>query len=183
MFTVYAIVKFSIILVGVVSTQHQPLETLSPQEFRDLHNAFRKMILDGSVSNQPKAKKMPDLVLDTNLNEDAKKWGENCVYKHEPQIRDGENLAVSANITENPVELWFDKHRTYKFGKLTSEASTQTDPYTQVVWEKTKRLGCYQNFCKAMKDGKGNSLGQAYFSVCRYSPSGNIMNEEPYQRA
>ncbi|OON20585.1 hypothetical protein X801_03533 [Opisthorchis viverrini] len=45
----------------MVSTQHHGLETLSPEKFRDLHNAFRKMILNGSVPNQPKAKAMPDL--------------------------------------------------------------------------------------------------------------------------
>ncbi|GAA47687.1 peptidase inhibitor 16 [Clonorchis sinensis] len=154
----------------MVSTQHHSLETLNPEKFRDIHNAFRKMVLNGSVSNQPKAKNMPDLVLDKKLNEDAKKWAEKCVYKHEAKIADGENLAVSGDISENPVELWFDKHKTYKFGKLTSETSTQTDPYTQVVWGKTKRLGCYQNFCETMKDNEGKSIGQAYFSVCRYSP-------------
>ncbi|KER31724.1 hypothetical protein T265_02092 [Opisthorchis viverrini] len=289
MFTVYAIVKFSIILVDMVSTQHHGLETLSPEKFRDLHNAFRKMILNGSVPNQPKAKAMPDLfrtfrnlmrdqepkltpvvtrllasivlrrltvaremltreqqagfrpgrgcvdqiftlrqvleqrhtykrptilvfldfrgafdsvdrsvlietlahqgmpqkfvniirslysqtsgrVLDNKLNENAKKWAEKCVYKHQAKINDGENLAVSSDSSENPVELWFDKHKTYNFGKLTNQTSTETDPYTQVFWEKNKALGVLSDFCETMKDGKGNPVGQAYFSVCRYSP-------------
>ncbi|KER30358.1 hypothetical protein T265_13184, partial [Opisthorchis viverrini] len=44
----------SIILVDMVSTQHHASETLSPEKFRDLHNAFRKMILNGSVPDRRK---------------------------------------------------------------------------------------------------------------------------------
>jgi hypothetical protein len=51
--------------------------------------------------------------------------------------------------------------------------STGCGHYTQVVWRKTRELGCGYATCK--RDGF-----LVEFWACNYSPAGNVRGQEPY---
>ncbi|OON20104.1 SCP-like protein, partial [Opisthorchis viverrini] len=172
-----------IIIVALIFAGHsQKGEILTPGKFKELHNKYRKMVRDGLVPSQPKAKELPDLVtckndriyirqiLDDRLTNDATKWAKKCVFVSGTNLSDGENIAMAASLEVDPVTEWYKENESYKYGGITVDTFGKTGHYTQMVWADTKYLGCFQQLCDPLKFGKNGTLGKMYFSVCRYSP-------------
>ena len=84
----------------------------------------------------------------------------------------GENLAWAGGQHLNParvVQMRVDEGRAYSLAGNSSTAGAVCGHFTQVVWRKTKLIGC----------GRAN-CGDAELWVCNYSPPGNDIGEKPY---
>jgi uncharacterized protein YkwD len=89
----------------------------------------------------------------------------------------GENLAARNHTTAVPVaqELanWVSEKNNYKGEPF--DPTTQTNEsnvyahYTQMVWNNTGQIGCGTD-----------SGGGVDYVVCRYTPPGNILGQQPY---
>ena len=110
-----------------------------------------------------------------------------------PYKGEGENIAwASSNlyyILDNPVDISTENSAGYinnKFGSVDMWANEKADydyssnsghgkvvgHYTQLVWQKSTKIGCGQATSKT--DYPGSHI------VCRYSPAGNMGSEKPY---
>ncbi|KAJ7377243.1 hypothetical protein OS493_030054 [Desmophyllum pertusum] len=115
----------------------------------------------------------PDLVWDNALANDAKRWADHLASKtggignpHEPNIDEGENIAMGTGITPQgacatAVKLWYDEIKYYTKPGF----NPRTGHFTQVVWKSSTKLGMA---AVKTKDGK------AYWVVARYKPPGNV---------
>jgi pathogenesis-related protein 1 len=111
-----------------------------------------------------------------------------------PYKGEGENIAwASANlyyILDNPVDISVEgssiNHSSHKFGAVDMWANEKAyydyssnsgngrvvGHYTQIVWQKTTKVGCGKAISK--NDHKGS------YVVCRYSIAGNMIGDKPY---
>ncbi|TGZ72561.1 hypothetical protein CRM22_002019 [Opisthorchis felineus] len=149
------------------------------EQFLEKHNNYRRKIREGNVPYQPIPKCLRNLVWSDNLQVAAKTVAESCVQKHVPPTGQGENLAVTTTAQIDPVEMWFKEHENFTFGPITKENLATVGRYTQMAWSKTKELGCYQKLCVTL-EAMGKTWKNAYYTVCRYSPPGNILGNTPY---
>ncbi|KAH9491376.1 Cysteine-rich secretory protein LCCL domain-containing 2 [Bulinus truncatus] len=106
------------------------------------------------------------------LEAQAKKWAEKCVFKHEMKEGRGENLAWDSN--QKPEKLisgssgrWFDEK------KFTATGSTAVGhpviTHRLMVWSSTSKVGCYTHRCPNLV----NAYRNAWYLVCFYTPKGN----------
>lgn len=98
----------------------------------------------------------------------------------------GENLSVSyttdspspTSVGTKAVDDWYSEINNYDFTKPKFDAAT--GHFTQVVWVGTTTLGCGYAIGTATinamySDGTIKpTLFNAYYTVCRYSPAGNV---------
>ncbi|KAK3787877.1 hypothetical protein RRG08_022170 [Elysia crispata] len=123
------------------------------------------------------------LQYDMGLEAQAKRWAQRCVFKHELIKGRGENLAFSTY--QNPeIEMikssskgWFDEKKDYRPGQRGCQMSCH---YTQLVWHSTEKVGCYSHRCPYLG---GTTARNAWYFVCFYTPMGNWVGEEPYQKS
>ncbi|GAA47688.1 hypothetical protein CLF_100678 [Clonorchis sinensis] len=101
MLRIFAIANFLTLLFCITSSLGKKEQLLTEQQFLDYHNQYRKMLLDGSLKNQPRAANMPSLISNKRLTRDARNWAKKCVFKHDASSKDGENLAASSNVADN----------------------------------------------------------------------------------
>lgn len=98
----------------------------------------------------------------------AQKWAEHLAargtFEHSGS-KYGENLAGSRSV-EGAVGLWADEKALFKKGV---GYRPETGHYTQMVWNKTKSVGC------GKADGPRFTIW-----VCNYDPPGNFNNKDPY---
>jgi hypothetical protein len=102
----------------------------------------------------------------------------------------GENLAMvggfgggAAGSAQQAVDLWESEIECYTFGAfqagVNATCSSQCSSYggcghyTQIVWRKTKRVGCGAAECTS------GSSKKSYW-VCNYDPPGNYLGQLPY---
>ena len=69
-----------------------------------------------------------------------------------------------------PVRDWYDEIKFYDYTKNTCKRGKVCAHYTQVVWKKTKELGCAAYMC--------DDKSQVW--VCKYYPAGNYVGKRPY---
>lgn len=92
----------------------------------------------------------------------------------------GENLAASGQdggpFKWDPVEGvrgWIAEKQDYPGGPFT-EAMHSAGHYTQLVWSRSRRVGCGMAACR-----KGG--WDWWILVCNYDPPGNFLGERPYR--
>ena len=124
---------------------------------------------------------VPNLVWDANLASYAQQWAnylkstKNCGMQHRPRSgtyaqKYGENLAWSSGRHMSPydvVKMWYDEISDYNYSN--NSCRSVCGHYTQVVWKKSKRVGCALATC-----------GRAEVWACNYYPPGNYIGEKPY---
>ncbi|PHR15324.1 MAG: Fis family transcriptional regulator [Sphingopyxis sp.] len=125
----------------------------------------------------------PDLVWDSALAKDAAKYANSMArtgrFAHDSQsersARQGENLWMGTRNAYPQTEMvgsWVDEDRYFKKGAFPDNSTTGSwhdiGHYTQIIWPTTKRVGC----------AMANSGAYDYL-VCRYSPAGNVMGQNP----
>ena len=94
----------------------------------------------------------------------------------------GENIAVAYDtnnlspdaVANKAVASWFSESANYDYMKPGFSAST--GHFTQVVWVSTTTLGCGYAIGTAVIDGTSYN---AFYSVCRYTPAGNVAGNFP----
>ena len=124
----------------------------------------------------------PPLVWSASLAADAAKWARHLADKinkgeHDPSIRgqEGENLwwgTAGAYSYSEMAGYWINEKTSFVYGAFPNCATTRSavvGHYTQIVWKNTKAVGC------ALATN-----GKTDFLVCRYSPPGNVIGENPY---
>lgn len=124
--------------------------------------------------------KVPPLKWDCSLAEGAQRWAERLAkleyLEHAKKRNFGENLYMyyssSGNVPplKKAIKSWYSEKKNFIYGeKYWCKSGKICGHYTQLVWKNTKKIGCG----KAKKDNK-------VYIVCRFSPAGNWIGEQPY---
>ncbi|MBO3459874.1 CAP family protein [Aetokthonos hydrillicola Thurmond2011] len=121
------------------------------------------------------------------LNAGSQQWAEHLLelgkLQHSSsQERNGagENLYVvyttrsyeADQVAKQAVDRWYGEITNYDYNNPTF--SSATGHFTQVVWKNTTTLGC--GYAEGAKTVNGITYN-AYYTVCRYSPAGNVLGE------
>lgn len=151
-----------ILIVGSHVAQAQD----SPADYVNAHNAARSVITSG---------KIPNIVWDNKVAAFAQNYANQ--RKDCKPISSGSgghysnNIAVSTRKMSgtDAVKMWVEEEPHYDHYN-NSCVGGECLHYTQVVWEKSLRLGCGKVKC----DNGGT------FVTCNYYPPGNIPGQLPY---
>jgi len=95
---------------------------------------------------------------------------DDCGLQHRSDARYGENLYAIYGTSASPQEVvdsWVSEAADYNYKK--NRCKGVCGHYTQVVWRKSRHLGCAAARC---------SQGEVW--VCNYDPPGNFVGERPY---
>ncbi|KAI8112740.1 hypothetical protein M9434_004060 [Picochlorum sp. BPE23] len=136
----------------------------------DAHNAYRR------------AHGAPSLTWSRRLAKDAAAWGEECRWEHDGSNKDqGENLYASFGYPENTLyqnaaKSWYDEVALYDFDNPENSNFKDVGHFTQMVWKKSREIGCARVRCRDGQNGPFSVDGEWLYVVCRYSPPGNMMS-------
>ena len=132
------------------------------QEMLDAHNAIRARV------------GVPPLVWSDQLAQVAQDWADHLIatgaLSHRPNNRYGENIYAISGGHAAPaevVDLWAKEARGYDIRSNT--CSGVCGHYTQIVWAKTRTVGC------AVAIDRRREVW-----VCNYDPPGNVIGFRPY---
>jgi uncharacterized protein YkwD len=141
-------------------TEERSHQSLS-QAMLDAHNAVRARV------------GVPPLIWSDRLAEVAQEWANHLIasggLSHRPNNRYGENIYTISGRGAPPaevVDLWAREARRY--GARTNTCAGVCGHYTQIVWAKTRAVGCAVA-----------SNPQREVWVCNYDPPGNIIGYRP----
>ncbi|KXN92984.1 Cell wall protein PRY3 [Leucoagaricus sp. SymC.cos] len=116
------------------------------------------------------------LSYDNNLASGAASYAGQCNWGHSFSGGNyGENLFASGGsggIIQGAVGLWMDEASRYDYNN--PGFSEATGHFTQVVWKSTTTLGCGTHVCNT---GSPFGLGDWTYTVCRYTPAGNVIGQ------
>jgi pathogenesis-related protein 1 len=87
----------------------------------------------------------------------------------------GENLAISSaslSYTKS-TDMWYEEKVDYSYDNGCTKGKV-CGHYTQIIWKNSTELGCGSSEIKTGRFEGGTIV------VCRYSPSGNYINQKPY---
>jgi len=115
-----------------------------------------------------------------DLANDAKAWANHLAEidkgDHDRSIRgrEGENIwwgTAGAFTYAEMVDFWGNEKKNFVYNIFPdcSQGHAIVGHYTQVVWKNTTKVGC------ALATN-----GEKDYLVCRYSPAGNIIGQNPY---
>ncbi len=130
------------------------------------HNKYRK------------TKNLPALKWNDSIAKYAQSWANHlkssnkCNMKHRQPNKYGENLAwaFGQNLSATTVvKMWYDEISFYNYGKNSCQAGKMCGHFTQVMWKKTKEIGCGYASC-----------GNTEIWVCNYNPPGNYIGQKPW---
>ncbi|KAL3679680.1 hypothetical protein R1sor_022636 [Riccia sorocarpa] len=139
------------------------------QQFLDPQNAARSSISGANI---------PNLVWDSTLESYAQSWANNqastannCALTHSGGPY-GENIfwASFSSTPSDAVNAWVAEKQYYDYATNTCATGQVCGHYTQVIWKGTSNVGCASATCPS-----GGT-----FTVCSYSPAGNIVGQKPY---
>ena len=120
-----------------------------------------------------------DLIWDQELAKVSMQWLEHlkdengCRMEHNWDSPLGENLmwATYYMDAEDVVDGWASEEAFYDYDTNSCQPGEMCGHYTQIVWEKTERVGCAMITCKD---------GSEYMWMCNYDPAGNMVGSRPY---
>ena len=132
------------------------------QAMLQAHNAVRSQV------------GVPPLVWSDQLASVAQAWADYLLatnsFSHRPNNRYGENLYMITGGAASPSQIvhsWADEARGYDIRSNT--CSGVCGHYTQIVWAKTRAVGCAVAADRFRQDW-----------VCNYDPPGNYVGYRPY---
>ncbi|XP_054552816.1 GLIPR1-like protein 1 [Talpa occidentalis] len=164
---------WTLILFQVVRDSSPKIPSITDRDFIDqcvrTHNELR-----GKVS--PPAADMKYMTWEAALAKVAKAWADKCKFEHNSCLPKqygchamfqyiGENIWLGGLRIFSPkfaVNSWYNETAFYNFDTLS--CSLICGHYTQVVWAKSKRVGCAISLCPNL----GND--QTSIFVCNYAP-------------
>ncbi|PWA66748.1 Allergen V5/Tpx-1-related protein [Artemisia annua] len=137
-------------------------------------------VINQFLAAQNKARatlRMPPLVWDANLARYADMYArqrrQDCLLKHSNGPF-GENIFWGSGDRWTPAQAaaaWVGEQRWYSYRSNACGGGRECGHYTQIVWKKTKRIGCARVTCFG---------GRGVFMTCNYYPPGNYIGEKPY---
>ncbi|XP_044761546.1 venom allergen 5.01-like [Coccinella septempunctata] len=151
------------------------------------HKHYRSELVEGLVPNLPKAKEMPEMFYDAELETEAQYFANHCHYEYENVTTKSWGLVginlhiqVSKNFDRRQewaqvVYEWWHEQDMYYFGK---SVITQAKHFGQIIWAKTENIGCGFTIFPIKHP---NLILFHKFYVCAYAPKGNIPGELPYE--
>ncbi|XP_012287834.1 venom allergen 3-like [Orussus abietinus] len=157
------------------------------------HNYYRRFVAAGKEKRgqpgpQPPASNMQDLSWDAELAYVAQRWANQCTFQHDKcrsvdRFVVGQNLAQRATTgidngpIENLVTSWYNEVKDFNASQVPklSNFNAATGHYTQLVWAKSKYIGCGVIRFKPENGWNTTTL------VCNYGPAGNYINQEIYK--
>jgi len=160
-----SMLKFLLVLLFPIIGFSQSISETDKQIILNEHNKYRTKV---NVDN---------LEWSSNLATEAQSWANKlatakCNIRHSNKKGLGENIFWSSEPVENVKEIvtdWASERKYYKYGVCCQ--GYKTLHYTQIIWQKTTKVGCGVAICK---DG-------SQIWVCNYSPQGNFEGEKPYK--
>ena len=146
------------------------------------HNNYRG---DEKAENEFK------LSWDDELASRSQQWADKCIWEHgmttdctgkvagqNMWIRSGGSSDVDMN---HVVRAWANEKAFYHFDTRGCDQGKMCGHYTQVVWAKTKKVGCGISRCDSVAVG-GKTWKNAIIVVCDYSPAGNYRGQFPFSK-
>ncbi|KAJ0724417.1 putative CAP domain-containing protein [Helianthus annuus] len=153
------------------------INALTPpkQKTRTQSNVITQFL---TIQNKARAAlRMPPLVWDAGLARYANLYSrqrrQDCLLKHSNGPF-GENIFWGSGYGWTPAQAamaWVGEQRWYRYGSNSCSGGRECGHYTQIVWRKTKRIGCARVTCFG---------GRGVFMTCNYFPPGNYIGEKPY---
>lgn len=124
------------------------------------------------------ALRMRPMQWDPNLARYAQQYANkrryDCELKHSNGPY-GENIFWGSGNGWTPAQAvmaWISEKKSYDYWSNSCSGGQQCGHYTQVVWSRTRRVGCAKVTCFG---------GRGVFITCNYDPPGNYIGERPYQ--
>ena len=119
---------------------------------------------------------VPPLTWSDSLAALARQWAESLLksgkFSHRPKNKFGENLFEARGSHASAAEvvaLWAAEAKNYDPKKNACREGAVCGHYTQLVWRRTKQVGC----------GAARGGGREVW-VCNYDPPGNFIGERPF---
>jgi hypothetical protein len=123
----------------------------------------------------------------------AQAYASQCNFQHNPDRNGqydalggtggvGENIAAGAptQSVDGAVGSWVGEQQYYDHASNSCASGQECGHYTQVVWTDTTGVGCAKVSCTTNSPFGSFASGQWDFSVCDYSPPGNVVGQSPY---
>ncbi|XP_065282048.1 venom allergen 5-like [Dermacentor albipictus] len=166
-----------------------------------IHNDYRSQVAQGRLPGFPAATDMQELIWDDEMADVAQAHASLCVPpggslshdKHEDRFTTrfdvtGQNLGLqfATNAPTGPnwkpiIDSWFNESADYPPGLVsgfpTMPTRKATGHFTQVVWAKSRYLGCGYAYFVAT----GTHLPHTRKYTCNYYASGNVVTWPVYQ--
>ena len=159
-------ISLSAILIQSKNTKVSKLTRQEKLEIISVHNQWRAEV------------GVDSLQWSDELASEAQAWAEKlakrgCRIKHS-KTPHGENIYWSTyeSTPKQVVDAWASEKKYYHGKKIKESKIKKYGHYTQMVWSKTKLVGCGKAKCR-----NGNEIW-----VCNYSPPGNYIGEYPYKK-
>ena len=125
------------------------------------------------------------LIYSLKLEADAQAYANllanNGTFTHDPNnLKNmyGENLYRFSDSTtpdlNNIIQKWYDEKKYYNHETQECKTGKLCGHYTQIVWKKSKLLGC------ASAQYTKGSYKNGYVTICKYYPYGNIVGKFPF---
>ncbi|GAA5974571.1 hypothetical protein JCM5350_001196 [Sporobolomyces pararoseus] len=119
------------------------------------------------------------LTWSTDLATAAQQWTDKCIYQHGQGkiIGAGENIAAytGADNVLGAIKMWSDEASQYNWSS--PGYSDGTGHFSQQVWAATTQIGCAQTKCGTLQFPGKPSWSNAYYYVCEYKTSGNVVGQ------
>ncbi|KAI4493529.1 hypothetical protein M0804_001705 [Polistes exclamans] len=155
------------------------------------HNRFRQKVAQGLETRgnpgpQPAASDMNDLVWNDELAHIAQVWASQCQFLVHDKCRNTAKYPVGQNIAYaggsklpdvvSLIKLWENEVKDFNYNTgITKQNFAKIGHYTQMVWGKTKEIGC--GSLKYMENKMQN-----HYLICNYGPAGNYLGQLPYTK-
>jgi uncharacterized protein YkwD len=143
-------------------------------DYVNAHNVVRAAVVE--PANYPGTwEPLPPVTWSDSIAATAQAWAEQlaangCTLQHATGTGYGENLVMGSRLTpQGAVDVWSGEAKNYTYSS-SYQFSDATGHYTQLVWRATTQIGCGSAACS-----NGNVI-----VCCRYSPPGNVLNQQPY---
>ncbi|CAH1107668.1 unnamed protein product [Psylliodes chrysocephalus] len=158
----------------------------------DVHNELRNRVATGeeTIGKQPSASNMKALNYNSELGYGAQCMTNSCLLSDQCSRTEsysyvGQTYSISAymggdegykQVINNTIRLWYSDVKYFNASSVSSfEKNVEVDrSYTQLVWAKTKEVGCGITRTE-------NRNWSKYYIACNYGPGGNIIGEPVYE--